>query len=1102
MNIRLRKLTASLASSIAPALVMMAAAVISPVDLAQAQRTTATVLGTVRDSSGAVVPEVAVRVSSQNTGHVYETVTNELGAYVHHNLPVGRYRVSTDKNGFKTSVVDELMLGVDQQARIDFTLQVGEVIETIEVEAVTPLVRSDNADIGQTIENTLITQLPLNGRAYEQLILLSPGTVPRGGSFFSGHSLVAVNGGRSGAVSYRLDGVDNTDQSFETDGVQPSIDAIQEFKLQSMAFTAENGRGFSYVNVVLKSGTNAFHGGLFEFLRNDKLDARNFFDRTAMIAPLKRNQFGGMIGGPILRNKAFFFFNYEGLRQRAGLTFSSTVPTARMRGGDFGEGRPIFDPATYDPVTGARAPFPGNVIPASRIDPAARRLVDQWLPAPNSPGTLRNYNVSPSASSTDDQFHVRTDYYLSPRDTLFLRYSSSRQTGFDPAALVNQGGSYPNHRTQNAVLSYTHVFSANTLNTFIWGVNRILHRAGTQNSDTDVIAQLGLLGLESRLGFPLPNGGVPGISISGYAGMGEPNFRPIRRPQQGWNYKDDFSHIRGSHSFQFGADVRTFFTSATQPTVSRGGYSFTGAYTQNPRGPANTGDAFADLLLGIPAFARRQNPLLPYYNYWNNYHFYAQDAWKATSRLTLTYGVRYEVNTPSVELRGKRSSFDPVLGVYVVAATDSPLPGASIPIFREASPALLAALPGRIVPSRDLPQYPARSLRQTDWNNIAPRLGLAFRPRRGSATVIRAGYGTFYNVMNGNIQSEFITVPFVTEENVFNPVPVPNFGFRDALASPANIPRPGGWSHQLDFREAYIHAWSLNIQHQLAGDLLLDAAYVGSKGTRLERTTPVNVPAPGPGAIQERRQFTYVSSLSRSESNANSTYHALQLKAEKRFSRGLSFLVAYTASKSIDDASGHYDNPYRDPRNFRIEKALSAHDIPQVLRISSVVELPVGRERRFARRAHPLLDALIGGWQVTGIVGFSSGPVFGPGISTDVANIGRPNLPDRVASGKLDNPTVDRWFDVSAFRFPAPFTIGNTGRNILRADGTEAFDLGLFKHFRVREGHRIEFRSEFFNAFNHPVFGRPNSDVQAANAGIVSSASAGRIIQFGLKYLF
>ena len=1064
------------------------------------QRTTASIVGTVVDSSGAAVPGTTIRITSLDTSQAFEAVTSSSGSYVLGNLQVGRYRVTATQTGFKTASVDEVTLTVGQTARIDLELEVGGVTETVEVHATAPLLNADDADLGQTIENKLITQLPLNGRSYNQLILLSPGTVQVRNAVFSGRPTVGVNGNRASAVSYRLDGVDNTDQSFETDGVSPSIDAIQEFKLQSMAFTAENGRGLNYVNVVLKSGTNSLHGGLFEFLRNDALDARNFFDGPT-IAPLKRNQFGGLLGGPIVKNKHFFFGNYEGLRQRAGRTYSSTVATSAMRSGDFSRIRPIFDPQTYDAATGARDRFPNDLIPINRVDGAARSLIDAWYPEPNGPGSVRNFNVAPSSRATNDQFHLRSDHYLSSKDMVFVRYSFARQTGFNPAALVNQGGRFPNHRTQNGVVSWTHTFSANTINTFKFGGNRINHRELTQNADTDVIGAIGLLGLESRLDFPLPNGGVPGVNMSGYQSMGEPVFRPVRRPQQGWNYINDFSHIRGPHRITAGFDIRDYFTSAAQPTVSRGRYNFSGAYTNNPLSPAGTGDAFADLLQGIPVSATKQNPLQPYYNYWKNYAFYVQDEWKATQRLTVNLGARYELNPPSREARGQRSSFDPGLGAYVVAETDSPLPGASFPIYRGANPALLERLEGFILPAGGVPGYPTRSLRRTDRNNISPRIGIAYRPTVGGSMVIRAGYGIFYNVFNGNIQSEFVTVPFVTAENVNNTLPVPNFGFRDALAS-SNLPTPGGWSHQVDFREAYTHGWSLSLQNQIANNTLLEAAYIGNKGTRLEMRTPVNIPLPGPGSIQARRPLSYVSNLNRTESNGNSTYHSLQLKLERRYANGVSFLTSYTFAKTIDGGSTHSDFPFRNPLNYRLEKGLANHDVPHIFRLSGIYELPIGRGRRFGGSAPPVLDAIIGGWQINGILSLQSGSVFYPRISTDVANIGLRNRPNRVGGGELDNPTIDRWFDVGAFEIPELYTFGNTGRNILRGDTAETLDLGLFKNFQFREDHQLQVRAEFFNALNHPVFSNPNENIEARTAGVVSSASRGRTIQLALKYLF
>jgi hypothetical protein len=515
-------------------------------------------------------------------------------------------------------------------------------------------------------------------------------------------------------------------------------------------------------------------------------------------------------------------------------------------------------------------------------------------------------------------------------------------------------------------------------------------------------------------------------------------------------------------------------------------------------------DGFADFLLGLPVSAERRNPLLPYYNFHNNFAFYVQDEWRISPRLTMTLGLRYELNPPIGEPRGKHSTFDPVTGVFIVAATDSPKPGAPFPIYLEAVDRLMAQLAGRIVPSRDRPDYgDPDSLRFTDYNGLAPRIGIAYRPfGEKSSMVIRAGYGVFHTPFSANVQSNYVLTPFNIAETVTNSTPVPDIDLRSAFSKTGNLPTPTGFDFQPRFRDGYTHSWSLSVQRQLFGGTLLDFAYVASKGTRIERLTPFNVPVPGPGAIQARRPIPYVGLMNSFQSNGNSTYQSLQIKAEKRFATGLSFLASYVYSKSIDDASTDADSPARDGYNFRLNKGPSNFDIPHVVKGTWVYELPFGRGGKFGSSMNRVANGVIGGWQIMGILTLASGEPYWPQVSTDVANIGLTNRPNRVAGGSLQNPTIDRWFDLSAFQIPAQYTIGNTGRNILRTDGLEAFDLGVSKNFRIREGMGLDFRTEFFNALNHPVFNAPNANIGTANAGIVSSASAGRIIQLGLKLNF
>ncbi|MDQ2945351.1 MAG: carboxypeptidase-like regulatory domain-containing protein, partial [Acidobacteriota bacterium] len=1041
----------------------------------------------------AVVPRAKVVIVNIGTNQTQTLTTNGAGDFTLTPVNPGMYRIEVTASGFSTAEINDVEVIVGQSARADVTLRLGETSTKIEVLATTPLLSTESGTLGQEISNKQITDLPLNGRSFYELARLTPGATLLPGSgnllriranFESGTSISGVAGNQT---SFYLDGVDTTDHHQGGTLIQTSIDALDEFQIQQSEYSAEFRNAGGLLNGTTKSGTNDFHGVLFEFLRNDKLDARNLFALTRDV--LKRNQFGGGIGGPLSipklysgKNRTFFFVNYEAMRQRAGQVFNSLVPSVAQKAGDFSA--PGLN-TIYDPTT--KLPFPGNKILPDRISPQARFFA-KYIPDPNS-GNRAIF--APSAALDQDQFTIRVDQNVTDKHRAFVRWSFINYQENDPNAFPALGYASLNTRGQNVVAALISNLTPGLINEarFSYLPNNIDLQAFQQG--TDFYAPAGVPGFEVTGHRPGVAGSFPDFSWSNYASLNGSTFdqRPKTQDLKVTEFNDSLTWVKGRHIWKFGMQFRHWVPLFTDSGVYEGQWTFNGSITQNSAKPAGTGDAFADFLLGIPFSVGRNFAADTFGGFANYWHFYAQDDFKVNSHLTLNLGLRYEYSPFLDGYKGQVGTFLP----------NSPKPIAVQAINLDAQFAAPTsnALLGNLIQTCSQAGL-AENCTATDKAQWAPRFGFAWRPL-DDKTVIRGGYGIFYEVESSGNRVNHNMVPYALSETVFNDGlrTMANFFVGRPIGSTTTAPSlAGGYPHM---PMGYDQHWSFGVQRQLPFDSVLEVDYVGNKGSNLYDGNPINNPPAGPGAIQARRPYPLFGGITYNGQDTSTHYNALQAKFQKRFSAGVWYLVSYTWSKNIT-----VGNVPAVGGNYAYESALSGSDIPQNLTASAGFELPFGRGKRFLSNANLFATGLLGGWQLQGITVLRSGRPFTPTISRDVSNTGiGGQRPNRSGSGKLDHPTIANWFDKTAFSVPANFTYGNSGANILREDRFKNLDLSLFKQFQINERARIQFRAEAFNLTNTASFAGPGTNIDTASGGLVTSTiSAPRNVQFGLKLNF
>lgn len=1051
-------------------------------------QSTATIVGRVADPTGAVLSGAQVTARNTATGLERSTQTTQTGDFELPLLPItGVYNLVVTQQGFQTAELTGITLQVDQRARFDVTMKVGAVSERITIQETTPIVNTESGSIGQVISNKKIVDLPLNGRNFTQLASLLPNAIT-GTSGTVGATTVTVSGGRNSKTEFLLDGISINEQLFDGVAIRPSVDAIQEFKVQANSFSAEFGRGNAILNATIKGGTNEFHGSVYEFLRNDKLDARNFF--LARKAAYRQNQFGTAVGGPVRKDKDFFFLNYEGLRVRQGRAFNPVVPSAAFRRGDLSAvTTPVRDPLTGDP-------FPGNIIPANRINPATNYYL-QFIPEANTP--LGTFSYAAPFRDTQNQGNVRYDHIFSTSDSLSARYTVNHLERFSPGAYPTVGGFTQRQRTQNLAITETHVFSPTMINELRLGYTRMHNANLNQGLGTNHTIQSGIRGFEeTSQNFPA----FPQLSITGFQGIAGNAFQPLVNPTNMYQIVDNLSWIRGAHTIKFGADLRNFRLTSTNSANSRGNFSFT---------PNYTGAAFADFLTGYPTSGARAFPRNLFGLNEFRHHFYVQDDWKISSSLTLNIGLRYELNLQPTATDYQSAMFDFENWRWVV----STMPDGNINLVsQQVSRFAFPRFQSQIVKASDV-GLPNKLL-YNRYNDFAPRLGLAWRPFGDNKTVVRLGAGVFYLLTSGNniVSAPIINVPFIVDEskqqNIVNGRPTLDVrNFFEPFSQNANFTTPLTYALNPRMKTPTMYQWNLAIQREIVRNLSLEVAYVGNKGTYLERALPRNLPMVSSTDLrpfQNRRPNPAFGTGFFYDNRENSNYNALEAKLEKRYSQGLSFLVGYSWSKVIDGSStdqggGSSDNPF----NLRTMRGRSDFDTGQRFIASFSAELPFGKGKAFGSGMSRAADLVVGGWQFQGIVTFQGGFPFTPTIASDPANVAfsYARRPDVVGTGKVDSCRQEQCFNIADFRVPQPFTIGNAGRNILRGPGINNWDLAIFKNFNFTERFYLQFRAEAFNAFNNTQFNNPNANIEIlTQGGRIFSAKDPRIGQLGMKLYF
>ena len=1114
---------------------------------------TATMNGVVRDSGGAVITSATVTLQNIETGTQRETQTNESGLYVFVSVQPGEYSLKITKAGFTTATQAGLHVVVNQASTQDFTLTVGSLQETVTVEASALNLDTANATLGTVIEPKAVNDLPLNGRNFTQLLALTPGVAPVSVAQNSGGAQAAPLGsfvfpavsGQSNRSNYfLLDGIDDTDQVFTTYAVAPILDDIQEFKVQSHSDEAQFGGVLGgIVNVVSKSGTNNFHGTVWEFFRNTVLDAKN---PIKGISKLEQNQFGANFGGPVIlpfyngRNKTFFFGSYEGFRRAqpsAGAFYN--VPTPAELSGDFSallQGpNPVqlYNPFTTrpdpaNPGSFIRDPFPNNDI-SSVLNPGAVSLAQAVFPAPqpvvgavNGVGGFNGYDLR-SNLTPQNEYSFRVDENFNPSNSVFFRYTSSDQSRIGTGGIVGETATGETFGKQY-VLSYYHQFNPSTILDAQFGHVDLTNNVGNSYSHLDPTTVVNAAGLAPSFacGFTGTTGcSIPGLQIPAYVTSGATNKGGTKLTDI-YEWRANFTKVLRKHSFTTGFDFErnSFFVHGGGPADV-----FGAEQTANPEVPAGTGDAMAAFLIGTAASASRRDTVAPVTGH-RAYGFYFMDKWKVTDRLIVNVGLRYDLmlwpgygSGPS-DPTSQVGNIDFNNGTYVIQTKSPDCASAG------QAPCVPGGLPQpHVVVSRNNRLY------SNTYDNIQPRIGIAYS--LNDKTVVRASFGMFNDIWAGVMQTvQGIGGDWPSVAQILTPAlntsnQAATANWQDPLAGlgSAGLPAPTPFSQVEWYRDPkaknpYSEQWNFGVQRQLGSNTVMTANYVGSQSHRLTVGGLYNValtPGPGtPAQVTARQPYPYISPTFYDRSIGNSSYNGFQFSANHRAASGLTYLVSYTWSKSIDvGCSGFFgiescsiQNPY----NIKGDRSVSGFDLTHVLTASATAPLPFGKGKRFANTSG-LVNYLVGNWQINGILTLTSGVPYYVYISSDIPNIGnfapaiagngnvRANL---VGDPNLSSPSTHEWFNTAAFAPPAPFTFGNSGRNSLRADWFKNLDVSLFKDFPLGERRSLQFRAEAFNVTNTPTWGIPINDLNnhAQFGSILSTRSTERQLQLALKLYF
>jgi len=1070
---------------------------------AGAQTNTGEISGVVHDESGGVLPGATVVAVHPASGFTAERVTDLDGRFFMSSLPIGEWEVVAEFRGFRRAVQAGVVLEIGRTIDLQFSLSIGAISEAITVVASAPLLQSTTAEISDVIDNLQVEQMPLNGRQFLQLAQLSAAVVippggTRGAALQQAGPLPNVGGQRAGHNIYLLDGVKVTDELFNNLVINPSVESIQEFKIQKSMYPPEfGGKASALINVATKSGANVFSGSGFAFIRDERFNAHNFFDpKDEPVPPLDQGQFGGTLGGPIVRDQTFFFVSYEGQRTDRSLTQTFSVPSAAVRRGDFSGSAPICDPLTIDPTTGACGSFfPGNQIPADRVDPIASEFLNN-VPVASGSGEIRNLTSVETLDRHADQFSIRVDHRLGASDQLFARFSTFDADELQPfgtsvqqESLVPGFGRTLDTTTRNLGLSYMKTFGTNMLNEFRFGWMSVDGGQRSLSAVNDFAQRVGLTGVTRD---PRDTG-FPQINTAGfYSVMGDPTTF-VARDNEHFELYDNFLINRGEHRIKFGGYLFHLKFRPENPDTARGSFTYTGQFS---------GNAMADFLLGYPVAGRSgiggrgsEDARTTWF------HTYAQDDWRLRDNLTVNFGLRYEMNQHMTDVENRLSSIDFSVpgGRYVIASDDNGN------ISPDAN-ALLPLIPIPWVTSAEIGWD--NSLLRPSKKRFAPRLGFALTLGDDAQTVVRGGYGIFLNQWAYSVQTSFTqNLPFFFLKQVDVPIEqrVPTLRTADILTAD-QTGSIGGAIMENDFQVEYTQTWSGGIQTEIMPSTVFEMFYMGSYTIGADNSTIRNVPEPGPGDISVRRAVPELAGIRAIRFDGKSIYHAVTFKAVRRLSNDVSFNVAYTLSKSKDDASSpgataFESNVPQDVRNvFPGENALSSFDHRHQFVGNGTYELP------FYRGVGGWLEALLGNWRFNGILTLQSGAPFTVNITEDRANVGagpaqRPNLTgDPNLPGGQRSP--DQWINTTAFSLQDPLTFGSAGRNPVIAPGLAKLDMSFHKNWMFANANRLEFRWEIFNVFNRANFDVPNRFFGSPNLGRIFSSQNAREMQFGLRYSF
>ena len=1107
----------------------------------KAQEATARVRGTVTDGSGAVVSGVQVTAIQTETGLQRSTISDGQGAYVLLALPIGHYRLEAQASGFKKYVQGGISLDVNEMATVAIKLALGVATQSVEVTADAPVIESTSTNLGQTVGEREVLDLPLNGRHFTQLGLLQPGVVPvtpgllqAGGTLREGQAY-AVNGQRPESNNFMIDGADN----FNTvDGgfvLEPPVDAIAEFRILTHTANAEFGHSTgSTTNIVTRSGTNEFHGSAWEFLRNDAMDAKSFFADS--VEPLKRNQFGATIGGPVKKDKTFFFGYYEGVRNRQGETTVTTVPSDAQRQGNFGDlcraNNGTFNPGgiCIDNTSGQISPegqlfvlpmgpntppqpLPFNQVPISTI---STNLLP-FYPEANS-GTF-GYVGTQTFTSNIDQFGVRVDHYFTERDALNFRYNFGQRSQTDP--LSTAGANVPgfpvgeNQRSQNFVAQETHTFTPSLLGTLQFSYLRNKFLVDEHLNHTDP-ASLGFTyepSLEEAIGPPF-------VEVGGYASIGDPITGPRNTYQNSYDFSGSLTVVQGRHTLKFGGGFQYDQINVLQGIATNGFFVFGGFPVNNLNGDSQA-STIASFLFGQPVFFLQGGGDFSRGLRGHSFDLYAQDTWRVTPRVTLNLGLRYAVPAPYTEIHNQQNLW---------------IPGRQSTVFPTAPTGLLypgdSGVPDGLIP--------------TEWNAFAPRVGVAWDVTGNGRWLVTSAYGIFYDPYytgeGGPLQTPISAPPYLQTPQI----QLPNFAdpyngqnpFNGSFASPMTL-----LTLDPNLRLPYAQDWNLNLEHAFGSNWLLQVGYIGTKGTKLPRFIEANPTVYDPSlSYQDNLNFSdqrrlysgcsvaeptvpcTFSSVGEIAGIANSTYNALQASLKKRFSHGVSALISYTYSKTLDDAStfnitgsasqsvaGENDLA-QNPFDVKAEYGRSMFDARHRFVASYQWNLPWF--------SHPQnwYGYILGNWQVNGITTLMSNTPFtvydssnpsaqggAPEISGFYSSrpnqVGNPNSGVCASDGAAVR-TAGCWFNTGAFQQAQLGTFGNVGRNTLLGPAFQQWDFSALKLIPIHERLTLQFRAEFFNIFNNVNFRLPDNDINSPNFGQIQAAQPGRVVQLALKLMF